>query len=49
MHACLFHLFFYNDILLFNICYKHYGCDDNICEIETQDDWVVIELWDIRY
>jgi hypothetical protein len=46
MHACLSHLLFYNNILLFNICYKHYGCDDDddICEIETQDDWVVIEL-----
>jgi hypothetical protein len=46
MHECLSHLLFYNNILLFNICYKHYGCDDDddICEIETQDDWVVIEL-----
>jgi hypothetical protein len=25
--------------LLFNVCYKYYGCDeDDVCGIETQDD-----------
>jgi len=53
MYACLSHLFNYNDInLLFNICYKYCGCDDDdddICGIETQDDWVMIDLWDVGY
>jgi len=31
--------------LLFNVCYKYCGCDDgNVCGIEIQDDWVMIEL-----
>jgi hypothetical protein len=32
--------------LLFNVCYICCGCDvdDDVCGIETQDDWVMIEL-----
>jgi hypothetical protein len=45
MFACLSHLFLYNDIccLMYvtNIIIIN---DDDVCEIETQDDWVVIEL-----
>jgi hypothetical protein len=36
--------------MLFNVCYKYYVCDDDdVCGTETQDDWVVIALWDVKY
>ena len=41
---------------MFNVCYKDCGCDDDgggggggVCGIETQDNWVMIELWDVEY
>jgi hypothetical protein len=38
---------------LFNVCYICCGCDDDddddVCGIKTHDDWVVIELRDVRY
>jgi hypothetical protein len=38
--------------LLFNVWYKYCGCDDDdddVCGMETQDDWVVSELWDMGF
>ena len=38
----------YSPIMIFvvNVCYICCGCDDNdyVCDIETQDDWVVMQL-----
>jgi len=45
MYACLSHLFLYNDICCSMYVIKYYGYDDNdVCGMETQDNWVVIEL-----
>jgi len=34
--------------LLFYIWYKYCDCDDdNVCGIETKNDWVVIGLWNV--
>jgi hypothetical protein len=37
--------------LLFNVWYKYCGCDgdDDVCGMETQDDWIVSELWDMGF
>lgn len=36
--------------LLFNVWYKYCGYDDDdVCGMQTQDDWVVSELWDMRF
>ena len=34
---------------MFNIYYKYcgYDDDDDVCGIETHDNWVMIELWDV--
>ena len=48
MHNFFFFLFIHNDI-----CYLMYiinivvNMNDDVCRIETQDDWVMIELEDV--